>query len=195
MTLTWFSRRCSGPHTFPAMNRVIAGALATALSGVGASAQARPDFTGTWVRAVEAAPPVATAGDAGFRMGDMGSGWGTPLTISIQPDSLIIAYVFFGTYDLQPPVRLAYALNGSESQNTIMIGHATTVQRSRIVWRDSALVITTIYPVPREAAATRRTVEVRHMLTLASPTSLVVETTRPGANGTPVTAQTAYSRR
>jgi hypothetical protein len=178
------------------MNRVIAGALVVALSSaIQAGAQTRADLTGSWVRAVEAAPPVATAGDAGFRMGDMGSGWGTPLTISIQPDSLIVAYVFFGTYDLQPPVRLAYALDGSESPNTIMIGHATTVQRSRIAWRDSALVITTTYPVPREAAATRRTVEVRHVLTLPTPTRLLVETTRPGANGTPVTTQTTYTKR
>jgi hypothetical protein len=163
-----------------------------------ASAQARPDFTGTWIRAAEGAPTVATTGDAGFRIGDMGSGWGTPLTITQRADSLIVAYVFFGSYDLQPPIRLAYALDGSSSLTRIMIGHATTAVRTGITrWTDSSVMISSQYPVPSEArtASDGATILVSHTLRLVSPTSLVIETTRPGVGGAPATIQTAYTRR
>jgi hypothetical protein len=159
-----------------------------------ALAQSRPDISGTWVRAVDTAPTVATAGDAAFRTGDMGSGWGTPLTITQRADSVIVQYVFFGSYDLQPPIRFAFAADGSESSNPVILSHATSVLKSRLAWRDSSLVITTLYPTPREVNA-GKPVEVRHTLTLASPTSLVVETVRPGPNGMPTTIQTTYTKR
>ena len=168
---------------------IVAGFLSTAAAG----AQARPDFTGTWTRAPEGAPTVATTGDAGFRVGDMGNGWGTPLTITQRPDSIIVEYVFFSSYDLQPPVRFAYATDGSESPNTIMLGHAPSLQRGRVGWQDRSLVITTLHPVP-PGATSGKPVEVTQTLTLASRTSLIVETTRPGTKG-PETIRTAYTRR
>lgn len=174
------------------MTRSVVGAFATFVIAAPAEAQARPDFTGTWVRAADATPTVATAGDAAFRTGDMGSGWGTPLTITQRRDSLVVEYVFFSSYDLQPPVRFAYALDGSESLNGVMLGHATSVQRSRLAWRDSSLTITTLHPVPREAG---QAVEVRQTLILTSPTSLTVTTIRPGANGAPATVTTSYTKR
>jgi hypothetical protein len=173
-----------------------AAAVAAILAGAAAvGAQARPDFTGTWVRAAEQPASVATAGDVGFRTGDMGSGWGTPLTIAHGRDSLVVEYVFFSAYDLQPPIRLAYALDGSESPNNVMIGHAISAQRARVTWRDSALVITTHFAVPREVAAPSGAIELRHTLTLATLTSLIVETTRPGPGGAPLTVRTIYTRR
>ena len=177
------------------MNRAAAAMAVLLASAVSAKAQGRPDFTGVWIRAAEAPPTVAATGDAGFRTGDMESGWGAPLTIAHGRDSLVVEYVFFSRYDLQPPIRLAYALDGSESANSVMIGHASTRQRARVTWRDSALVITTRFAAPREVPASGGTVEVRHTLTLATPTSLIVETTRPGVGGAPVTVQTTYTRR
>jgi hypothetical protein len=158
-----------------------------------AGAQTRPDFTGTWVRAADASPSVATAGDVAFRTGDAGSGWGTPLTISQRRDSLIVEYVFFSSYDLQPPIRFAYAMDGALSINSIMLSHSASVQRGQITWRDSSAVITTLHPVPPDVGS--GTTEVRQVLTLASPTTLIVETTRPGANGLPLTIRTRYTRR
>jgi hypothetical protein len=171
-----------------------AASLLTLLVVSSVAAQARPDFSGTWVAGPESGSSIATAGDAAFRVGDMGSGWGTPLTITQRRDSLVVEYVFFSSYDLQPPVRLAYALDGSESPNTIILGHASAIQRARLAWMDTSLVITTRHPVPREVAAASA-VEVRHTLTMASPTSLVVETTRPGVNGALQTVRTTYTKR
>lgn len=156
------------------------------------AAQSRPDFSGEWVRSDSAEQrSVAAVGDASFRVGTMGSGWGSPLTIRQEATLLIVEYTHFGTYDLQPKLRLVYPLDGSESRNTIMIGHADAVLRSRTVWRDSTLVITTTYP----GAAGTGTSEVRQSLTLESPTSLIVETTRSGATGSaPMVLRTTYRK-
>jgi len=166
-----------------------------ALLTLGASASAQGvNVSGTWVRVDSSATSVATTGDAAFRVGDMGSGWGTPLTITQGADSLIVAYDFFSAYDLQPPVRLAYAMNGTESRNSVMIGHATVSQRGRVAVRDSAVVITTVFEAPPEVKA-RGGVEMRQVLRLVSPTQLAVETTRPGVGGAPAIARTIYTRR
>ena len=157
-----------------------------------AQAQARPDFSGQWTRVDSAEQrSVAAVGDAAFRVGDMGSGWGSPLTMRQQGGELVVEFVHFGTYDLQPTLKYAYALDGTESRNAIMIGHAESVLRSRATWRDSTLVITTIYPGPE-----RGTTEVRQALTLASPMSLIIETTRSGVAGSrPTVTRTTYAKR
>jgi hypothetical protein len=136
---------------------------------------------------------VAAVGDAAFRTGGMGSGWGSPLTIRQQANRLVVEYVFFSTYDLQPPLRFVYALDGAESRNGMMIGHAQSILRSRVSWRDSTLVITTVYPVP---GSTNTTTEVQQTLTLESPTSLVIETTRTAVGGAPpIVTRTTYTKR
>lgn len=155
----------------------------------------RPDFSGSWVRvdSVAERPSVAAVGDAAFQRGDMGSGWGSPLTLRQTADTLVVEYAHFARYDLQPPLRLAFALNGSESRNAIMIGHAETRLVSHATWRDSALVITTHYPIP---GSTTETIEVRQTITLRSAETLVVATTRPGAAGSPpLVTRATYARR
>ncbi len=144
-----------------------------------AHAQSLPDFSGEWTRvdSVAERTSVASVGDAAFRTGNMGSGWGSPLTLRQQANQLVVEYRFFSTYDLQPLLRFTYALDGSESRNTMMIGHSESMLRSRASWRDRTLVITTVYPAPGG------TTEVTQSLTLASPTSLIVETTRNGVAG------------
>jgi hypothetical protein len=153
-------------------------------------AQSRPDFSGEWVAADSALEQrsVASVGDASFRVGTPGNGWRSPLTIRQLPNQLVVEFAFFSTYDLQPRLRFTYALDGSESRNAVMIGHAETLLRSRAAWRDSALVITTAYPLPGGNGTT----EVRQALTLASPTSLVVETL---FSGSPAVVRTTYTRR
>ena len=151
---------------------LIGGAFATA------SAQARPDFSGEWVRADSAEQrSVATVGDGAFRVGTMGSGWGSPLTLRQAANRLQVEYTFFGTYDLQPRLSFTFALDGSESRNSVMIGHTASMLRSRTSWRGDTLVITTQFPAP--AGATEAVV--RHTLTRESPTSLVIEATRGGS--------------
>jgi hypothetical protein len=153
--------------------------LATLAAPAGAQ---QSSFSGVWVRADSSdRPSVAAAGDASFRLGDMGSGWGTgtsPLTITQRADSLIVEYVFFAAYDLQPPVRLAYALDGSESVNSVMLSHATSVQRSRLRRAGDSLVIATRVPLPPGVGRAGEMGEVRHTLVLESPGRLVLETNR-----------------
>ena len=162
------------PHSLRAL--LIAVLIGSA--SVTASAQARPDFSGDWVRADSAEQrSVATAGDAGFRVGTMGSGWGSPLTLRQAANRLVAEFAFFGTYDLQPRLRFSYTLDGSESRNAVMIGHAESVLRSRTAWKGDTLVITTEYSAPAGASDA----VVRQSLSLASATSLVIQTSR-GAN-------------
>ena len=106
----------------------------------------------------------------------MGSGWGSSLTIRQESNSFAIEYAHFSTYDMQPPLRLVYALDGSDSVNSVMIGHAESTQHSRAVWREQTLLITTQIEVP----GSNMRVEVQQALTLESPQTLVIETTRSG---------------
>lgn len=154
----------------------------------------RPDFSGTWERvdADPELPSVASAGDVAFRRGSMGSGWGSAITIRQDARALVVEYVHFSAYDLQPPIRLTYALDGSEMTNVLMIGHATSPQRSRVAWRDRTLVITTEAPGPVPGGQ----VQVRQALTLESPETLQVETTREGVGGAPSSVTRAtYAKR
>jgi hypothetical protein len=169
-----------------AMHNPILTLAALGMLAGSAGAQTRPDFSGEWTRVDSGTESrsVAAVGDAAFRVGNMGSGWGSPLTLRQQGAQLVVEYQHFGTYDLQPRLRFVYALDGSESRNAVMIGHAESVLRSRATWSDSTLVITTTYPGPSGNT------DVRHALTLASPTSLTIETTRAAA-----TIRTTYNKR
>jgi len=180
--------------------QIAALATAVVLSMPALGAQEHPNFSGDWLRAVDSASSggrsVATAGDASFRRGDMGSGWGASLTLTQRADSLIVEYDFFSAYDLQPRVRLAYALDGSESRNGVMIGHAESAQWARLTWQGNTLVITTMSPGPKGADGRAVTAEVRHALTLDSPGSLGVDVTRVGVLGGPTTTtRTVYNRK
>lgn len=176
------------------MARTVMALAALALGATQSLAQAHPDFSGTWVRADSAErPSIASVGDAAFRRGDMGTGWGSPLTIRQDGRQLSVEYIHFIAYDLQPPIRLSFALDGTESRHALMIGHAETVLRSVAVWVYNSLVITTRSPSPTGVGATS---EMRQTLTLSSPTALVIETTRPAPPGEPpAVVRTVYTRR
>lgn len=164
------------------------------LAAAPATDAARPDFSGTWSRvdAEPELPSVAAAGDLAFRSGSMGSGWGSPITIRQDARALVVEYAHFSPYDLQPPIRLTLALDGSDSDNAVMIGHAASRQRSRVAWRDRTLVITTELAGPEPGGR----VQVRQALTLESPDTLQVETARDGPGGAPPSVTRAtYARR
>ena len=178
---------------------MLGAALCVAGSAAVAHAQARPDFSGEWVRSADstaARPAVAATGDAAFARGDMGSGWGTPLTIKQDSSRVSVQYAFFSTYDLQPPIRLVYALDGSESRNSLNVGHSASEQRSRVSWEGSTLVITTHQPGPAGPDGRPVTVEMRQALSLQSPTGLRIVTTRAGVlGGATTTTQATYTKR
>jgi len=181
--------------------RVVAVALAVALAVPALSAQPRPDFSGRWTVAPDpAAPETGARGRGGGRgrgpvSGDMGSGWGSTITLEQDATALTLEYEFFVRGDLQPPLHFSYRLDGTESRNTVRMGRGLQVQTSRTKWDGNALVIVETHTYADPVSGKPMTSEVIRRLSLESPTTLVVETTRealPGA--TPATVKTVYAK-
>lgn len=127
---------------------------------------------------------------------DMGSGLGSPLTITQNAKTLTIEQLLFSRYDLQPLVRTVYNLDGSETRNSIMTGHATQLRISRANWEGASLRISTTYPAVDPATNKEYTIDVEHKLMLESPDTLIVETSRSGAlGGQPVMSKTIYKKK
>lgn len=171
-----------------------AGAVVFLTAPAFAQSQSHPNFSGTWAR-VDSLPEkvvVATVGDAAFRVGDMGTGWDSPFAIRQSPDSIIVEFQHFTTYDLQPRLHLAFALDGSVSRNAVTIGHTESVQRAQAQWRGDTLVLSSHFPLPPGVSASRG--DVRQALSLDSAGRLVVEATRAGYR-TPNVVRTVFVRR
>jgi hypothetical protein len=166
-----------------------------------AGTQAKPDFSGRWTTdpdpAAAPAQPARGAGGGG-RGGpppNVGSGWGSTIAITQGPTSLTVEYAFFTRGDMQPPLKFVYALDGSESKNTVMMGRGLQVQTSRTAWEGDSLVITSNYTFTDPQSGKPATAEVRRTLKLESPTSLSVETVYGGVmGGPPTTTRTTYRK-
>jgi hypothetical protein len=164
---------------------------------VESAAQTRPDFSGRWTAEAEPTAPARAGGGGGRggRPADLGSGWGSPITITQDANKLTVEYAFFGRGDMQPALRFVFALDGSESRNTVMMGRGIQEQTSRVVWEDGKLVITTVHPFQNPVDGKPMTAEVRRVLSLDSPATLVVETTRSGVLGGPSSiTRTTYTK-
>jgi hypothetical protein len=160
------------------------------------TAQGPPDFSGVWTADAEPAPTAVPSPGVPTPRGDMGDGWGSPLTISQDAAQLAVEHARFTRYDLQPPVRLVFALGGSESRNTVMIGHSAQVRVSRTSWEGPALCIRTTYPSLDPDSGQAFTTEVTHRLSLEAPETLVLEVTRGGAlGGQPTATRTVFRKR
>jgi hypothetical protein len=187
-------------------------ALAFVLLAASVTAQTKPDVSGRWTSEPE---PTTTApggsgqadaarGGAGERggggrgagrAGDMGSGWGSNITITQDASRLTVEYMFFTRGDMQPPLKFVYALDGSETKNSVMMGRGIQAQTSKTAWDGDKLVITTAHTFAHPETGQAMTTEVKQTLSLESPTSLIVETTRSGVlGGPPSTARTVYRK-
>jgi len=125
----------------------------------------------------------------------MGSGWGSPITITQDGNRLTVEYAFFARGDMQPPLRFAYALDGSETKNSVMMGRGIQVQLSKVAWDNDKLVITTVHTLADPASGKPASATVTQTLSLESPTTLVVETVRSAVLGGPqTTARTVYRK-
>ena len=158
-----------------------------------AAAQARPDFSGRWT----APAPATASGVRGVSIatGTIGSGWTDDITIAQDASRLIVERAQFSTYDIQPPMRLTYELDGSESRNTINMGRGPQEIRSRAVYQDGALVITSSYQFPAPDRTRTETIELKQELSLDPSGSLVITTTLGAlAGGSPSTAITIYRK-
>jgi hypothetical protein len=159
-----------------------------------AAAQEKPDFSGEWTIATEPATGQRGGGRGG-RPAEFGSGWGRTITIAQDAGALKVVWPFYGRGDLQPPLTFVYALDGSATTDTLLMGRGVQEQVSRTAWDGNSLVITTVHAFAHPENGQRTTAEVKRTLSLAAPTSLVVETTIGGLlGGPPTTSRTVYTR-
>jgi hypothetical protein len=158
------------------MRRISAllGVAAVVLWTVGAYAQAKPNFSGKWVREAPAGGAAAGGGGGGGGRGG-GGGWGMENTITQDAKTLTVEYTAG-----QNPVKLVYNLDGSESKNKVM-GRGGEAQEvvSKAAWDGAKLVITT--------GESKRVVSMEGA-------NLVIETSGPGRDGQPQTTKAVYKK-
>jgi hypothetical protein len=160
--------------------------------------QAPADFSGRWtldVPAVATTPAVPGTPAAAAAPGDLGSGWGTPITITQDAKQLTVEYTVFSRYDAQPPLVFTYPLDGTEGRNTVMMGRGDQMDTSRARWNGPALIIVTTMAVADRGAARPFTAEVTRTLRLESPATLIVEVTRAGVLGGPASSTRSVYRK
>ena len=160
--------------------RAVVGVVVLTMT-VPVGVQSTPDFSGQWTAESENAGASAAPGAP---RGTWGSGWGTSITIIQDAKQLVVEHLVFTRYDIQPQPRTTYALDGSETRNTVMIGHTAQVRRSRAVWKNQTLEIVTTYPEVQPGGGASFSTEVVQRLTLDTPTVLVIEVTRSTSSGT-----------
>jgi hypothetical protein len=163
-----------------------------------AGASAKPDFSGRWAIDPAPAPPAAgaTRGAPPVSRGNMGSGWGPDITITQDANQLTVEYAFFARGDMQPPLRFVFALDGTETTNSVMMGRGVQKQTSKTAWDGDKLLITTIHTFPDPATGRMIAAEVKQTLSLESPATLVIETTRAGVlDGPPSATRAIYKKR
>jgi arylsulfatase len=144
-----------------------------------AAAQALPDFSGRWI----AVPEPAATGGGNLAAGPLGSGWGNEVTLTQDATTLTVERAQFSAYDMQPPMRFTYALDGSENRMTLNVGRGPQEMVAKTSRQDASLVITTSYRVSLPDDGRPATVEVKQLLSLDTAGSLVVTTTLTGLKG------------
>ena len=170
----------------------------TLLFASGIVAQSPTDFSGTWTLE----PPARAAGVARgsappalSAQGDMGSGWGSEITITQDASSLTVVYTYFHPREMQPPLTFKFPLNGSAATHTVNMGRGPQEQVSKASWRGAALAIATTHRFVNPADGQAMTSEMTQVLSLESPETLVIETTRAGAlGGASLTTRTTYRK-
>ncbi len=161
-------------------------------------AQPPADFSGRWTLdapAIASTPAVPGTPAAVAAPGDLGSGWGSTITIAQDTTRLSVEYPLFSRYDLQPPQTFIYPLDGSVGRNTLMMGRGEQIESSQARWDGQTLVIVTTVQVADRSAGQPYTAESTRTLSLESPTTLVVEVTRAGVLGGPAaTTRSVYRK-
>ena len=170
------------------------GILATGIS----AAQEKPNFTGAWTVSEAQAGPAAGGDGPSVTLG---SGWGESFTLMQDSSMLTVERVLYRPRDYQPTLKLRYALDGSESRNTFLMGRGMQVQVSTTAWEGDKLVITMVHTVAEAQDGETVECEVTQTLSLQPPpqavgeSTLVIETTRCGVvGGLPSTTETVYQR-
>ena len=162
------------------MKRAMFAAILACVFSAGVMAQAKPDFSGSWTLDAEKSvmPQGRGGGQGGGRQGGMGGG---ALTIAVEGQKMSVARTMGQSGNMMTTV---YMLDGAESKNMLMGrgGSAEAVYKSR--WGGARLV-TTITGDMGTATETRW---------LEADGTMVVETTRTGRDGAPMTAKLVYRK-
>jgi len=155
--------------------------LAVALAVVGYAQ--KPDFSGVWTPDAAAAP-APPAGGGGGGGGMRGGGGGGPMTVAQKGDTLSIERTMG-----ENKVTQTYKLDGTESVNKMAgRGGGEVEVKSTAKWDGSKLTI-----VSKQAAPDGSVRESSQTWSLEGG-NLVVDSTRQGREGAPVTAKTTYKK-
>lgn len=139
----------------------------------------KPDFSGVWTPDAAAAPAAPAGGGGGGGRG-MAAG---PMTVSHKGDTLTIERAMG-----ENKVSSTYKLDGTESVNKMMGRGGEVETKSTAKWDGAKLTIVT-----KQAAPDGSVRESSQTWSLEGG-NLVVESTRQGREGAPVTAKTTYKK-
>ena len=167
--------------------RILTTAVALAFSA-GLMAQARPDFSGTWVLDPASAPAAAPAGGGGGRGGGRGGGGGAGFgqEFTAKQDAKVLTIT---RMQGDQTITAAYNLDGSDSKNVVAGRGGQQEQVSKATWDGNRLAIVTTLDFGGN------TVEQRRVLSMEGGT-LVIEQTAPGrGGGEPTTTKLVYKKK
>jgi hypothetical protein len=164
--------------------QALTAAVALALSA-GLLAQARPDFSGTWVLD-PATAPAAPAGGGGRGGGRGGGGAGFGQEFTAKQDAKVLTVT---RMQGDQTITATYNLDGSESKNTVAGRGGQQEQVSKATWDGNRLTIVTTLDFGGN------TVEQRRVVSLEGG-NLVIEQTAPGrGGGEPTTTKLVYKKK
>lgn len=168
--------------------------------GPRSSAIENPDFSGTWSTTVlhrvsvinrENEPLVPT----------LGSGWGDKISIKHLPNQLEVERVVFAPREIQQLVRYRFSMDGSKSENNILMGRTGKPIVSTSSWAANRLIIISSYPFQDSKSGQWQYSKVTQTLWLEPArrtpweSTLIVETTREGLfGGLSSTNRTVYTK-
>lgn len=152
--------------------------LAVALAVVGYAQ--KPDFSGAWTPEAPAAGAPAGGGGGGGRGGMMAG----PMSVTHKGDSLVIERTMG-----ENKITQTFKLDGTESVNKQMgRGGAEVETKSTAKWDGSKLTIVT--KTPAQDGSVREATQTWSL----EGGNLVVDSTRPGREGAPVTTKVTYKK-
>ena len=151
--------------------------LAVALAVTGYAQ--KPDFSGTWTPDAAAPTPPAGGGGGGGR----GGGMAGPMTVKQTADTLTIERTAG-----ENKIVSVYKLDGTESVNKMMGRGGEVETKSTAKWDGSKLTVVT------KQAAQDGSIRESSQSWWLEGGNLVVESTRTGREGAPVTAKTVYKK-
>jgi hypothetical protein len=137
----------------------------------------KPDFSGVWTPDATAAAPAGGGGGGGRGMAP------APMSVTHKGDTLTIERTMGDN-----KVTSTYKLDGTESVNKVMGRGGEVETKSTAKWDGAKLTITT------KQAAPDGTVRESTQTWSLEGGNLVVDSTRTGREGTPVTAKTTYKK-